>query len=144
MGCKTCGKSTGAAVAATVARSLAASHQSLKPLTMRQLTLGNESSFTPHIQVIAMGEPNDAGTNQQYRLLIPNHTGPGQRLAGDIKFQDGLISQKGINGVTNATLLAIVVDRLEALSLKASAIPTAPITTVLAKAKELLQYLKES
>ncbi len=51
-------------------------------------------------------EPGAGGANHEYEVKLPS----GQRT--NISFQNGPINEKGVNGLTQEVLLAIVVDRL--------------------------------
>ena len=70
--------------------------------------------------VQAVDQPGPGGANHHYLIRVdspddPQRDGnPGQpREILDLHFQEGPVYAYGINGVTNAALLAIIIDRLD-------------------------------
>ncbi len=58
------------------------------------------------LKISVTDEPGAGGANHSYRVTGPNAT------KTDIEFQNGPIKEVGVNGLTQETLLAIVIDRL--------------------------------
>lgn len=68
----------------------------------------------PRVLVGATDEPNPGCACHEYLITHPfRGSEPGEEeVLGRIKFQEGPIHEKGVNGVTHEQLLAIVIDRL--------------------------------
>lgn len=65
---------------------------------------------TDHAKIIALDERGQGNANHEY---IVSHVGkePKECLA-HIRFQNGPVQEKGVNGVQNEDLLAVLIDRL--------------------------------
>lgn len=65
-----------------------------------------DKDTSEQLEIAAMDEPGEGGANHHYLISHPsaNFT--------EIYFQNGPIKERGINGVTNEALLAVVIDRL--------------------------------
>lgn len=62
------------------------------------------------LTITVLDEPGSGGGNHAYMV---SGSGIGDAIAPlTIQFQDGPISEVGVNGITNEVLLAIVADRL--------------------------------
>lgn len=59
------------------------------------------------IGITAMDAPGAGGANHYYAVDVA-----GTENGADIYFQNGPVSENGVNGVTQEVLLAIVIDRL--------------------------------
>lgn len=70
-------------------------------------------SINDLIRIETGDEPNKAGASNKYNLSL-FHSNQWQKIA-DIKFQEGSMKDEGtsINGISNESLLAIVLDRLQ-------------------------------
>lgn len=86
---------------------------------MRKLETGNEGSVEKCIEVWALDEPGPGGACHEYDIVLsvpsPNNDGlmdSFNETSTKIKFQKGAIHEAGINGITNESLLAVVIDRL--------------------------------
>lgn len=55
----------------------------------------------------------DYGPNIFYRISTLVGEGRHLRVLEDVTFQRGAVADKGVNGVTNEVLLAILIDRLQ-------------------------------
>ena len=60
------------------------------------------------LTLMVTDEPGAGGANHQYAIELPNG-----RTYG-IHFQNGLINEVGVNGLTQEVLIAICIDRLQA------------------------------
>jgi hypothetical protein len=66
------------------------------------------------IVVAAVDDPGVGGAHHQYRISgvqgpLDHHPIP----TIDLRFQNGAVDEVGANGITNESLLAIVIDRLQ-------------------------------
>lgn len=75
---------------------------------MRHLTSHIVNPVNDKIVINVLDEPGAGGANHSYQVVIGE---TGRKIA--IDFQNGPISEKGVNGLTQEALLAIVIDRLE-------------------------------
>jgi hypothetical protein len=73
---------------------------------MRTLTDHQVNGLNEAIVIEVLDEPGEGNACHEYDLIIADQ--PTQ----SIRFQKGPIKQKGVNGITNEALLAIVIDRL--------------------------------
>lgn len=70
------------------------------------------------VKVEVLDQPGDGGANHRYLVTGPDFdygggVGVAPRWGVNLNFQNGPIKEKGVNGITNEVLLAIVQDRLE-------------------------------
>ena len=75
---------------------------------MRELTEHVVNPVNALLTITVLDEPGAGGANHEYMIEVP------QGLTHRISFQNGTIPEKGVNGVTQEALLAIVADRLRA------------------------------
>lgn len=73
----------------------------MRMLTDHQVNLANDL-----LEITVLDEPGAGGANHEYMIEAP------KGLTCRISFQNGPIAEKGVNGVTQEALLAIVADRL--------------------------------
>ncbi len=59
------------------------------------------------LEISVLDDPGPGGANHEYMIESP------KGLTCRISFQNGPITEKGVNGVTQESLLAIVIDRLQ-------------------------------
>lgn len=71
----------------------------------RMLTIAD-----PNISVGVLDEPGPGGASHRYEVIVKGQTCD---VVTHVKFQMGPIAEKGVNGLTQETLLAIVEDRLK-------------------------------
>ena len=74
---------------------------------MRELTDHKYNAANERIDVLVMDEPGHGGACHEYAIHINKD---GKNL---LRFQNGPIKEKGVNGITHEVLLAILIDRLQ-------------------------------
>lgn len=72
---------------------------------MREIKDHQTNGTNEKIQVLAIGEPGPGGAAHIYEI---HGAGASVRL----EFQNGPLAETGPNGITNETLLAVLIDRL--------------------------------
>ena len=101
------------------------------------------------LRIEVTDEPGAGGANHLYHVSgfntttnpsAPAYFGGFPGTGVDIIFQNGPIQEAGINGITNETLLAIVIDRLR--SFQAGPYPCTENRYALQKCEEALGLLK--
>lgn len=75
---------------------------------MRQVTEHRINPANDLLEITVLDEPGAGGANHEYMIETP------KGLTCRISFQNGPIAEKGVNGVTQEALLAVVIDRLRA------------------------------
>lgn len=80
----------------------------------REITAHKTNRLNECIVVEATDEPGNGGANHCYQIRgekgpLDHHPIP----TIDIRFQNGAIQEAGANGVSNESLLAVVIDRLQ-------------------------------
>jgi len=81
---------------------------------MRELTSHKVNGLNEALRIVVLDEPGSGGACHKYE--IGYGTGPDDLDEGNpcyVRFQKGPISEHGVNGVSNESLLAIVEDRLK-------------------------------
>lgn len=76
---------------------------------MRELTGFEVQGAETGTKIHVMDEPGAGGANHSYGILWRNGDFPGSCR---VEFQNGPVRERGVNGVTQEHLLAIVADRL--------------------------------
>lgn len=85
----------------------------------RGLTSHKVNGLNEAIEILVNDEPGDGGANHSYTMTIlypKGFEGPSkaQHVSDcNVEFQNGPINEAGINGFSNESLLAIVIDRLQ-------------------------------
>ena len=64
------------------------------------------------VTVATVDLPGPGGANHEYQILGIDPTNGDYAFCTPIRFQNGPIHEAGVNGLTNESLLAIVIDRL--------------------------------
>lgn len=78
---------------------------------MRQITSHKLNGLNDSLEIAARDEPGAGGANHEYRISVSS--GSPLAKATIIDFQNGPIAESGVNGVSNESLVAIVIDRLQ-------------------------------
>ena len=84
---------------------------------MRKITSHHIKDQNHGLEIVAGDEPNSGEANHRYQIIdvSKQNTAPdaADTTLVEINFQKGPILENGVNGVTNETLISIVIDRLE-------------------------------
>lgn len=75
---------------------------------MRTITDHIANPVNDRITITVMDEPGAGGANHHYAVDVDGS----ETASLDIYFQLGPIAERGVNGVTQEVLLAVVIDRL--------------------------------
>lgn len=78
---------------------------------MREITTHKLNGLNDALEITARDGPGAGGANHLYHIAFP--TGEGRAAATIIGFQNGPIAESNINGISNESLVAIVIDRLQ-------------------------------
>lgn len=79
--------------------------------TCRQITSHKLNGLNDALIISAIDAPGPGGANHEYFIeSAPEH---GLLVSSSIRFQNGPIQEARINGISNESLLAIVIDRLQ-------------------------------
>lgn len=97
-------------------------------------------ALNPYSCIQVMDEPSGGGACHDYMITVSPPDSKTCMCASKIKFQNGPVAEKGVNGCTNEDLLAVVVDRLEYL--QAGPFPCRENALALTKIQEALHWLK--
>jgi hypothetical protein len=76
-------------------------------MEMREIHSHKVNPANDQLAITVLDEPGAGGANHEYMIDTPHG------LTCRISFQNGPIAEKGVNGVTQEALLAVVIDRLE-------------------------------
>jgi len=77
---------------------------------VRELTSHKVNGVNDGLQIVVLDEPGPGGAHHKYGINLLTNQGCSGPI---ISFQNGPIKEAGVNGVTNESLLAILIDRLE-------------------------------
>ena len=83
---------------------------------MRSLTSHKVNGLNDELVVSVLDKPGLGGACHKYRIASLD-------VLVDIEFQDGPISEAGVNGISQEALLAIVEDRLIGFSVRSVFLP---------------------
>ena len=114
---------------------------------MRVITDHITNPTNDKLTITVADEPGAGGANHLYRIsgfnTASNVSLPGnlQFNETEIPFQNGPINEKGVNGVTQEVLLAIVIDRLR--SFQAGPFACRENALALTKIEEALHWLQQ-
>jgi hypothetical protein len=84
---------------------------------MRELACQKLDELNCCLSVHAMDEPSEGGASHEYRITVTceyqTPLGSAVHPSVDVKFQQGPIREVGVNGISEASLMAILMDRLQ-------------------------------
>lgn len=84
---------------------------------MRKINSHHIKDQNNGLEIVACDEPSNGGANHRYQIIdvSKQNTAPdaADTTLAEINFQKGPIPENGVNGVTNESLISIVIDRLE-------------------------------
>lgn len=100
---------------------------------MREITTHHINGKHHNIKVFATDEPGSGNAHHEYSLET-------RETAGIIHFQNGPVNEVGINGISNESLLAIVIDRLQCF--QTSKFSCRENALALTKLEEAMHWLK--
>lgn len=106
---------------------------------MRKIDFHKINPINDKLEIEVTDEPGPGGANHDYRIRLPNDLG--WHIDWNINFQNGPINENGINGITQETLLAIVIDRLR--SFQAGPFPSRENEKALTHCEEALHWLQQ-
>lgn len=79
----------------------------------RELVDHKVNGLNDAISIVVMDDPGQGNASHHYRIQPITQSHPqGAINPFDIKFQNGPIAENGVNGCSNESLLAVVIDRL--------------------------------
>lgn len=78
----------------------------------KERLLSNPTNPDPLAEVVVLDEPGAGGACHHYQIRNPK-TG---EVLGEVNFQNGNVTENGVNGVTNEALLLILIDRMDGFS----------------------------
>lgn len=84
-------------------------------MNMRTLTDHKLNRLNEAIDITVLDQPGPGGANHAYRIdVTTDASDPAKiiRTSEVIHFQNGPIGEKGVNGISNEALLAILIDRV--------------------------------
>ncbi len=112
----------------------------MRELSDHKVNLANDA-----LRIEVMDEPGAGGASHRYVVtgmdmsINPSLAAFEDTSACIILFQNGVIDERGMNGITNEALLAIVADRLR--SFAAGPYPSRENSLALTKVEEALHWL---
>lgn len=90
---------------------------------MREITSHRVNGLNEALRVQALDQPGEGGACHRYHITTTEVPPPPEtdldkcqsmiQAVTDMHFQNGPMAEKGVNGISNEALLAIVLDRLE-------------------------------
>lgn len=97
------------------------------------------------LTISVIDEPGSGGANHCYHICgfdtTTNDSGESSYTGLEILFQNGPIQEKGVNGITQEALLAVVIDRLR--SFQAGPYKCYENEKALGRVKEALNWLQQ-
>ena len=84
---------------------------------MRKITSHHVKDQAGELEIVVIDDKVSGGENSRYQVIdvSKQNTAPdaADMVIAEIQFQNGPISENGVNGITNEVLISIVIDRLE-------------------------------
>ena len=106
--------------------------------------LDHKTGREGEVHVNVVDEPGQGNANHEYNIYFP-HDNHNQELNASmcqrISFQNGPIKENDVNGVTNESLMAIVIDRLRGF--QSGEFACRENAVALTKLEESLMWLKK-
>lgn len=106
---------------------------------MRAIEYHKINPMNDTLDIVVTDNPGHGGANHCYDIRHSNTAGSPPLLS--IVFQNGPISEHGVNGVTQEILLAVVIDRLR--SFQSGAFSSRENAIALTKCEEALHWLQQ-
>ena len=106
---------------------------------MRQLTDHISNPVNDRITIEVLDAPGAGGAPHEYALSYT--TDDGQRPTYVLHFQHGGIAERGVTGITNEALLAVLIDRLAGF--QAGPFPSDTNASALEHCRQALMALQE-
>lgn len=103
---------------------------------MKEITTHHINQFNEMIGIRATDTPSSGNAYHIYEIFIPGYGDAVTRIG----FQNGPINEVGVNGISNESLLAIVIDRLQCF--QTSKFSCRENSLALTKLEEAMHWLK--
>lgn len=100
---------------------------------MREIHHHRVHAGDEEIDIVVVDEPSFGGASHLYSVNL------GDTQLGELEFQKGARFERGVNGITEATLIAILIDRLQ--SFQAGDYACRENALALTKLEEALHWL---
>lgn len=81
-----------------------------EPIKLNKLETRKVNDLNDHIQIYADDKSAVDGASHYYQICLSIEGKPD--LITEIQFQNGAINETGFNGITNESLLEVVIDRM--------------------------------
>lgn len=111
---------------------------------MRKLTDHKVNDLNDDLHISVLDEPGQGGACHVYSIAYgfnPSTDEGGSQGKCRIEFQNGPIKEAGVNGITQESLLAIIIDRLR--SFQAGPFACRENANALTKCEEALMWLQK-
>jgi hypothetical protein len=104
---------------------------------MRQIREHESNPLNKQVEVWADEQQPDSGTSHDYAIRVKGEL-PENVWIVHLEFQKGPIAEKGVNGITNEVLLAVLIDRYRGL--QSGKFPCRENAITLTKLEEALMW----
>ena len=80
----------------------------------RQLTDHKVNGLNEAISIFVLDDPGQGGANHSYQISVPYAPGATdeEHEIVEINFQNGPVQEVGVNGISNESLLSVLIDRI--------------------------------